>query len=207
MPSATSSDRKLFAVVPAAGHSRRMGEPKLLLPLEGQTVIARLLLALDHPQIAGVFVVVRRTDTALVTAVQTAGGRVVHGTTDPPDMLASVKIALAEVSSQQQPDNNDGWLLVPGDHPVLDRECIARLIDAWQESSADILIPTHNGRRGHPAFFRWSVTSQIPQIPPDHGLNWLTRHPGLTVHELPVTTRAILTDLDTPEDYAKLLKP
>ena len=43
--------QRLFAVVPAAGHSRRMGRPKLLLPLGASTVIARMLAALARPEI------------------------------------------------------------------------------------------------------------------------------------------------------------
>ena len=36
----------IAAVVPAAGHSQRMGRPKLILPIGGQTVIARVVSAL-----------------------------------------------------------------------------------------------------------------------------------------------------------------
>ena len=57
-----SHPARLFAIIPAAGLSRRMGEPKLLLNLAGQTVIARLLNALDHPRMTSRSVVVRQSD-------------------------------------------------------------------------------------------------------------------------------------------------
>ena len=48
MTTSTSSGGFPFALIPAAGRSRRMGTPKLLLDVGGQTVLARLLAALEN---------------------------------------------------------------------------------------------------------------------------------------------------------------
>ena len=53
---------RLVVIVPAAGHSRRMGQPKLLLPLGDRPVIARLVEAFDHPSVLDVLVVIRPDD-------------------------------------------------------------------------------------------------------------------------------------------------
>ena len=92
---------RLVAIVPAAGQSRRMGQPKLLLDLAGRTVIARVIEALRDAGITRCLVVVRPGDTALIQEITTAGGEIVIPTTAPADMRQSVEWALREVGSRE----------------------------------------------------------------------------------------------------------
>lgn len=195
---------RLFAVIPAAGHSRRMGRPKLLLPLGSQTVIAHLLAVLQRPEITDRCVVVRRDDAELQAAVTSATGTVLIPSSDPPDMRSSVEFALEQIAEQHSPQPDDGWLLIPADHPLLEPAILEELIRRWQETTAPILVPRHGNRRGHPTFFRWSLAQEIAAIPPDQGLNWLLHQHAGDVLEVPMDDPAVVTDLDTPEDYARL---
>ena len=199
-----SEQPRLFAVIPAAGHSRRMGQPKLLLPLGGATVIERVLTVLDHPAIGARCVVVRASDAPLTDAVRRAGGLVLHPPVDPPDMRASVSFALETIQRDFSPRDDDGWLLVPADHPVLDRGLIEALLSAWQREQPLVLVPRVGNRRGHPTLFRWSLAREVPRIPADLGLNWLLSNHAREVCELSVEGDAALMDLDTPEDYERL---
>lgn len=195
---------RFFAVIPAAGHSRRMGVSKLLLPLNGQTVIRRLLLALDHPQIVSRIVVVRQSDVELQRAASDAGGTVVCPDSDPPDMRASVAHALEVIQHRDAPTDDDVWVLIPGDHPVLDHHFVGELLTVWPPGSRRILIPTCHGRRGHPTLFAWTFAGQVADIPPESGLNWLVKHNAADVIEFPTTNLASVTDLDTPANYERL---
>ncbi len=201
-----SHSARLFAVIPAAGLSRRMGEPKLLLNLAGKTVIERLLNALDHPQITSRSVVVRSSDRPLQAEVTRLKGSLVIPAVDPPDMRASVAAAIESIEKQYAPDDSDGWLLVPADHPVLDRQLIETVLDCWKVNPSRILVPRCGQRRGHPTLFRWSLAREVARIPADRGLNWLLREFSNEVTELPVESTAAITDLDTPDDYQRLLR-
>jgi len=119
-------------------------------------------------------------------------------------MLTSIRYGLEQINKRHHPTDNDGWLLMPADHPVVSPAILTSLMQVWQQQQPQILIPTHAGKRGHPALFRWVWTSHIDQIPTDQGLNWLIRHhqDALTTVELPFPE--ILQDLDTPDDYARL---
>ena len=64
--------KRLFAVIPAAGLSRRMGRPKLLLPWQGSTVVEHLLAALAHPRVVARCVVCRQSDAELAGVVERA---------------------------------------------------------------------------------------------------------------------------------------
>ena len=200
----------VFAVVPAAGLSRRMGQPKLTMSLAGRPVIEHLLSALDQPGVDAVVIVFRRGDEKLAAtlkqtpAQQHARVLSVQPETDPPDMRTSVEIGLAAINERFSPGDDSVWLLIPADHPVLDGDVVRELLAAQSQSDADVLVPTHDGERGHPTLFRWPLADRVPQIPTDCGLNWLVRHESVSVDEIEVATDSVLVDLDTPEDFRKL---
>ena len=195
---------RLFAVIPAAGVSRRMGQPKLLLPLGGRPVIVRLLDVLDRPDITETVVVIRPDDDELAEVVESTGARIVRPAIPPPDMRTSVSAAIESIESQHRPTARDAWLLVPADHPVLDHRVLDAIIDRWRTDGASPLVPTCHGRRGHPTLFGWTLANQLDDIPADRGLNWLVEQLGDQVEELELGLDAVIADLDTPEDYRRL---
>lgn len=204
MAAGDSKSGRIFAVIPAAGESRRMGRAKLLLPLGGRSVIARLLDALSQPRIAARIVVVRPGDDVLRTEAESAGATVVVPSSPPPDMRASVAHALDDISRRLSPTDNDSWLLVPADHPVLEDQVVRSIAETWLSGNAKILVPTCNGRRGHPTLFRWELARDVPEIPEDRGLDWLLDKYAGQVEKFEIADESILCDLDTPEDYERL---
>lgn len=199
----------LFAIVPAAGLSRRMGLPKLVMDLGGKTVIERLLTTLSHPRVQETVVVVRRGDVELASVIKDLDLPNVHTMQpeiDPPDMRRSVEHAVEALRSRHSPQVSDGWMLIPADHPVLDADALAELIAAWETTAEDILIPQHGGKNGHPAFFKWTIAERIQEIPNDQGLNWLRTASGIRLRKVSVDSESILFDLDTPEDHQRLIR-
>lgn len=198
-----------FAIVPAAGLSRRMGQPKLVMDVAGRTVIDRLLATLSHPSVLETVIVIRRSDVELAEAINALALRNVHlvqPEVDPPDMRRSVQHGIDAIRNRHSPALHDAWLLIPADHPILDRQVLVELIDAWRTTDEEILIPQHDGRNGHPAFFRWSIADRLPEIPDDKGLNWLQMLDGIRIRKLPVDSDSILFDMDTPGDYKRILR-
>jgi molybdenum cofactor cytidylyltransferase len=214
---------KIHAVIPAAGLSRRMGKPKLTLEFDGQSVISRLLETLDCESISSTTVVCRKGDTELLAEldrvcrelpdVESKRGpslsrqAVLHIETpanDPPDMRTSVEIALEKIAARYQPTENDAWLLIPADHPILDRATLDEVLAAWRRQSSEVMIPTYAGKGGHPTFFRWGLAAEVSHIPENQGINWLLKN-AERVSRIAVQSEGVVCDLDTPEDYAKLL--
>ncbi|MCA9117832.1 MAG: nucleotidyltransferase family protein [Planctomycetaceae bacterium] len=202
--SCSAGEQSLSAVIPAAGLSRRMGRPKLLLPLGDQPVLARLLNGLPQAGFGRCVVVIRAEDNELQDVARGCGATVVCPEVDPPDMRTSVEHALKCLEQEDSPHPGAGWALVPADHPVLDHQPLEQLVACWGECDADILAPVYQGRRGHPTIFRWSLVPEVFALPPETGLNQLMKQPGRRIRELPVDSPGVLTDLDTPEDYQRL---
>lgn len=196
--------QRLFAIVPGAGYSRRMGQPKLLLPVGTSTVIARMLSLLARPEIEATFVVVRPDDEPLRAAVAACGAVPLQPPVPPPEMRDSVEFALQHVEQQYRTEPSDGWILAPADHPLLDQSVIDRLLAAWRNLPGKILIPVHGGRRGHPTIFPFSLVPEVYKLHADQGLNSLLARHASIIEEVAVNSPGAIADLDTPEDYARL---
>ncbi len=183
-----------------------MGRPKLLLPLGSQTVIGRMLAVLRRPEIAATIVVVRPDDELLRAAVVAGGAIPVQPEVAPAEMRHSVEFALRYLQSQFQPGPDDGWILAPADHPLLDAAALDQLIAAWRNAPGRIFIPVHCGKRGHPAILPFRLAVEVFNLPADVGLNRLMKSYACEIEQINVNSPGVVSDLDTPDDYERLLE-
>jgi|HubBroStandDraft_6_1064221.scaffolds.fasta_scaffold06227_4 molybdenum cofactor cytidylyltransferase len=198
-----------FALIPAAGRSRRMGLPKLLLDVNGQTVIGRVLTALAQAGLRNRIVVIHPDDESLKREVERYESHALVPATAPPEMRDSIAFGLQQVKGELEArtetvNPQSPWILIPADHPVVIAETVRMLLDAAAQSPGRIIVPTHSGRRGHPAVFAWRHALEVDQIPAGEGFNWLVRREAARVVEVPVASPSVLFDLDTPDDYERL---
>lgn len=194
----------MIAVVPAAGLSTRMGRPKLALPLGDRTILEHVVTALRASAYQTV-VVVGPHVPELVPLAKAAGAQVCVLTEQTPDMRATVERGLQWIEAHFHPRPTDAWLLAPADHPTLEAAVVHALSDSFRvDPSRSILIPTHSGRRGHPALVAWKHVEGIRALPSDRGINAYFREHAADVREVAVDSDGVLCDLDTPEDYERL---
>ena len=192
-----------FAVVPAAGLSQRMGEPKLLLPWRSERVIDAVL-HIWSASVDQVVVVVRADDKRLAEACCEHDIHLVQPVIAPPTMKDSIKVAVDWINANFSPLATDSWLLAPADQPRLSGEVIAGLLAAHERNPKSVKLPIVDGRRGHPVLFPWSAVDRLPSIPADKGVNALLDQ--LAVERLSFDHQEILDDLDTPDDYRRLIR-
>jgi molybdenum cofactor cytidylyltransferase len=198
---------RTFALIPAAGLSQRMGRPKLLLPLGGRTVLEHVLAALDAGGVAEKLVVVGPDGAALAEVAARAGSGVLRLDEQTPDMRATCLHGLDALEERYRPGPEDGWLLVPADHPTLDAALVRTLVTAAEaEPAMAVVVPAYQGRRGHPVWIRWRHLADIRRLPPDQGLNHFIRSQAGLTRELDWPDAEVLRDLDTPGDYEQLLR-
>jgi molybdenum cofactor cytidylyltransferase len=193
----------IVAVVPAAGHSTRMGRPKLSLPLGGTSVLEHVVAALRTGGADHVVVVIGPHVPELVPLAEAAGANVCRLAEPTPDMRATVEHGLAWI--EEHLPRPDAWLLSPADHPTLDPTVVYELIAEFaSDAGRSIFIPTHGGRRGHPALIAWKHVEEIRAVSLDRGINTYFREHAAAVREVAVSSAGVLCDLDTPEDYERL---
>ena len=195
----------IFAVVPAAGLGSRMGRPKLSLPLGGRTVLEHVVAALRQGGVDEVLVVVGPHDPALAPLAEAAGASVLALPEATADMRATVEQGLRWLEERFHPRPDDAWLLAPADHPMLDADVVRRLCAAYAvRPSRSIMVPVHEGRRGHPTLIAWRHVSGIRAHPSGKGINDYLRSRQEQILEVRAPGAAVLWDLDTPEDYERL---
>jgi molybdenum cofactor cytidylyltransferase len=204
---ATSNPNASFALLPAAGQSTRMGRPKLSLPLGDRTILEQVVRTFRDGGVGEVLVVLSSAGEELAERAKKAGAHVLVLSDATADMRATVEHGLTWLEEEFSPRDDEAWLLCPADHPVLEPGVIVQLLAVWaQRRSEDILIPTFNGERGHPAVIAWRHRAGIRNLTAGQGLNVYLRNCSDVTLEVPIASDSILVDLDTPEDYVRLLQ-
>ena len=157
---------KHYAIVPAAGRSRRMGQSKLLLPWGDHTIIDAVLRAWTTSQVDQVVVVIRCDDEDLRDACERWPVQIVATDQDPPDMKASIQIGLRHLSAVAS--DGDRCFIAPADLPMLTSELIDQIL---ANDSDKIVVPKFGDKSGHPALLPWRITRQIFELAADQGVN------------------------------------
>jgi molybdenum cofactor cytidylyltransferase len=113
-------------------------------------------------------------------------------------MLSSIQAGISAVDKK-----SDGILVLLGDQPMVSEIVINRLITSFQKTTKGLIIPTFNGKRGHPVLIHSKYKDSIHQLNEAIGLRELFLNNGQDILEVEVQSDSILKDIDTPEDYKR----
>jgi len=188
--------KQVAGVVLAAGESRRMGRLKALLPFGNRTVIEQVLHPLLQSDLVGITVVLGHRAEEVAAVLKALP---VHLVTNPhyrDGMTTSVQAALRHITPLP-----DAYLLALVDQPQLGLTPVQRVLTAFNQTDRGLVIPTWNGKRGHPIILAARYRQEVLALGPHQGLNLVTRgHPDDTL-ELPMSDDDILRDMDYQEEY------
>lgn len=190
---------RVGALVLAAGEGRRLGGPKALLRLRGETFVSAALGCFDRPEIAARVVVFgAEAERVARDAGVSAGVPVVVNARWPEGMLTSVWAGLDAL----EPLGLDAVLLHPVDNPLVAQATITAVLRALAQG-ATIAVPTHGGRRGHPAGFARAAWPALRAAALDGGArSVLAQHPEWVAHV--AAGPDCLVDIDTPAALEEL---
>ncbi|MGB8537508.1 MAG: nucleotidyltransferase family protein [Acidobacteriaceae bacterium] len=190
------------AVILAAGTSARMGRPKQLLPLGGTTVLAR---AIENVRSAGLVEVVLVLGASAEAIRQQL----------PPSLLEGLKVvvnqayahgmasSLREGLSALDPQSAAA-LIILGDQPLLRPQTLRQIIAGYHRSGAQIVIPSHQGKRGNPVLLRRSFFSEVMALEGDTGCRAIFGNHLDAILKVEVEDPGILLDIDNQDDYDRL---
>jgi len=194
---------RIAAVVLSAGESSRMGRPKALLPIEGETFIGRIVGSLKRTQVGKILVVLGHNADQLAAAIGAL----------PVEILINPNYQLGQLSSLQVavltllPDPDcDGMLVHLVDHPYIDASLVDRMIRQFYESKKDIVVPRCRGKRGHPVLFSRRLFGELLDAPMDQGAKAVVNAHGDATLEIETDDEGITVDIDTPELYRQHVK-
>jgi molybdenum cofactor cytidylyltransferase len=202
--------RGINAILLAAGESRRMGQPKMLLPWGETTVLGQVV----HMFSAGLsektqgpvlpdfeILVVTGGARPLVEAelARLAGSyplRIVYNSNYAlGGMVSSIQAGLSALGPETH-----AALIGLGDQPQVRAETVSKICTAFTQTGSPLIIPSFQNRRGHPWLAGRNLWPEILALPPStSSRQFLDAHAGQI--EYITADESILQDLDTPEDY------
>lgn len=184
------------ALLLAAGESQRMGRLKQLLPLGGSTLIEVVLENLLRSRLQEVIVVLGFGAEEIRPRVEAKGVRVAVNPRYKEGMASSLRVGLDALDPRAE-----GILVALADQPFIPPEVIDRLIKAFQGTSKGIVVPTFQGRRGHPVIFHRRYMEELRSLSGDQGGRKLLHRNPEDLLGVEVDCPGVITDIDTLEDY------
>jgi molybdenum cofactor cytidylyltransferase len=190
---------RIYALILAAGRSTRMGQNKLLMEIGGVPLFHHTIGATLAAKVQGA-VIVTGHEPARIAPAQLPGVRAVYNPDYASGMASSLKAGLAAM-----PKDSGAALIVLGDMPAVRTDDIDALISAFEPSGGKgIVVPTYNGKRGHPVLFGRAYWPSILEARGDQGARQALIDNADAVCEVPVDNPGVLMDADTPEALAAL---
>lgn len=175
-----------------------MGTQKLLLPLGGKPLIARVVDTVLAAGLGRTTVVVGPEASAIVAALSGRDVDWVVNARLESEMLDSLRCGLRAL-----PAHCGAFLVVLGDQPSFPTDLIARLVQAWRAEGRGLVVPVVESKRGHPVLIDLRYREEILNGFEAEGLRGLFRAHSEDVAEVRFNDSAILRDLDTPADYER----
>ena len=187
-------------VIPSAGASVRMGQPKALLSVSGESFLRRTVRALRAGGCDPVCVVVAEGEGSLAAEAEAAGASVLMNPAPGEGPITSLRVALASLG-----DSVAGFAYLPVDHPMVRADTVASLLDAARATDAPLTVPMYAGKRGHPAVFGRALFPELADPALQGGARTVVHRHLTGALLVEVDDAGVLTDIDTPEAYTAVL--
>ncbi len=192
-------------IILAAGASRRMGAPKLLLPWGNTSILGHLIWLWKRLQVSQIAVVLAPNDSNVSAELNRIGfpaGNHILNPTPERGMFSSILCAAAW----------PGWLpdlthfaIVLGDQPHLRPATLRALLDFSAAHPGHISQPSHGARPRHPVILPATFFRGLPQTDCTDLKRFLESNSS---HRLfcEIDDPGLDLDIDQPADYKKALR-
>lgn len=191
----------IWAMILAAGESRRMGQPKLLLPFGDRTMIEAVVGTVVSSSVDGTLVVLGAEQEEIEKKIKAFPVKTVYNPDYRSGMLSSVLCGFKAL-----PTETRAVVVVLGDQPTVGKGIINTIISAYQKSGKGIVLPVYDKERGHPVIIDMKYKQEIEGLSPDIGLRGTVYSHPEDILEVEVDAPSILKDIDDETDYRRELE-
>jgi molybdenum cofactor cytidylyltransferase len=185
-------------LVLAAGSSRRLGEPKQLLPYAGSTLLGASLDVARQCGFDQLILTLGAAAEAVRSLVDLQGVEVVDSVQHEDGCSSSIRSALAVVDERA-----DGLVLMLGDQPRVLPSTVRQLVA--EAGAVPMGVCRYANGRGHPFWLSREVFPGLEALHGDKGVWRLLESGRYPVADVEVAGQIPL-DVDTREDYSRLLE-
>lgn len=176
-----------------------MGQLKQLMPLGQSTIIEQAIDNLSGSAVDEVIVVVGCRAEKVIKTIASKPVKITINPDYEQGMSTSIIAGLKCIDSQAQ-----GILIALGDQPLIEKQTINRLIREFYKHNKGIVVPTYQGRRGHPIIFAARYKEGLLKLKGDIGGRELIEDNPNDVLEIAVDSEGVIADINTLNDYSYL---
>lgn len=192
---------KVGIIILAAGESKRMGVPKQLLDLNGQSMLKKIVHAALDTDCYPITVVVGAHKKHVVPELQDMPVNITDNPHWKSGMAGSIKMGL--VGTYIISKEVEAVIITTSDMPHISKDTFNELINAGKEEKSSIVISDYGKGKGVPALIKRELFEEILNLEGDQGARQI-----FNKHKDKLTTISFsggLVDLDTKEDYHNYL--
>lgn len=178
-----------------------MGTPKALIPYRGTTFAGHLLEVTRHARVGLTRVVLGAGADEIREKLRLDAASVVLNPDWSKGQLSSIQAAIRSLPE----GGTEGLLLCPVDHPIVSAKLVARLIEEFDSTGKSIVLPTYQGRRGHPVIFRAGLYHELLEASIEVGARQVVWAHQADVVEVPTDEEGVVLNLNDPETLKRAL--
>jgi CTP:molybdopterin cytidylyltransferase MocA len=188
-------------VVLAAGASRRMGRAKQLLPVAGRPLLEGVVASACASRLDEVLVVLGARADEIQAAVDLGRARTLLNPDHAAGMSTSLRAGLAALGPEVE-----RAVVILGDQPAISAELLDELLDLQERSGLPAAALSFDGLLHPPVVLRRELWGDLASLEGDVGCRAVIRAKPELVAAVPVPGGLRHpVDVDTPEDYARLV--
>jgi molybdenum cofactor cytidylyltransferase len=191
----------LAAAILAAGESKRMGQPKALVPFQGSTFVDHLIAATRHARVGITRVVLGAGAEGIRANLSVEPSWIVVNAEWRKGQLSSIQAAIRSLPV----GGTEGILVCPVDHPLVSAHLVGALIAAFDAGGKVIVLPKYRERRGHPVIFGAGVYEELLAAPVSVGARQVVWDHVAEVIEVETEEEGVILNLNDPETVRKAI--
>jgi molybdenum cofactor cytidylyltransferase len=191
----------IWAMILAAGESKRMGRPKLLLPYGEKTIIETIVETVVSSNVENTLIILGSDGEKIEEKIKNSPVKIVYNRDFRSGMLSSVQCGFKAV-----PEETRAVLVVLGDQPKISADVINKLIDAYKSTGKGIVLPVYKKERGHPVLIDVKYGEEVENLSPEVGLRGTVYNHPEDILEVDIETPSIFQDIDDESDYKRELE-
>ena len=190
-------------IILAAGSSSRMGQPKQLLELEGQNLLQRTIQTSQKVKNTEIVLVLGANKDKILSEISNINISIAFNEEWETGMASSIRKGLQKILEINS--SLKAVIILLCDQPFLSSDLINQLIETHIEYPHKMIASEYNQSLGVPVLFPKNYFSELLTLQGQAGAKKIIQKNQKEVIAVPFPKGNI--DIDTPEDYEKLIHP
>ena len=189
----------ITGIIMASGFSRRMNKDKLTLNFGGELVIEKVIKAAKKSKLDEIILVYQ--NEFIRDIGQKNNIKTIFNPSPEKGQSESMKLGIKASNL-----NTEAFMFIVGDQPLLDSKTINKIIETFNNSDKEIIVPTYNGKKGSPTMFSSKFRNRLLEIEGDRGGRIIIEESPHEVRYVPIDDYKVGLDIDTWDEYQHLVE-